>query len=74
MPPAALDLARQVSSSPDEAHALAGLGRCALAAGQLIEAQDRLRQALEIFQQIGEPEAGGVCRELPALTEAGPSA
>jgi hypothetical protein len=29
----ALDLARQISSSWDEAHALAGLGRCALAAG-----------------------------------------
>ena len=30
----ALDLARQIGSSWDEAHALAGLGRCALAAGR----------------------------------------
>jgi hypothetical protein len=33
-----------------EAHALAGLGRCAPAAGHDAEAQDWLRQALEIFR------------------------
>ena len=48
-------LARQIGSSSDEAHALAGLGRCALAAGHAAEAEDRLRQALEIFQRIGRP-------------------
>jgi hypothetical protein len=38
----ALDLARQIGSSWGEAHALAGLGRCALAAGHAAEAVDRL--------------------------------
>jgi tetratricopeptide (TPR) repeat protein len=34
----ALDLAREIDSSWDEAHALAGLGRCALAAGRTANA------------------------------------
>ena len=67
----ALDLARAIGSAWDEAHALAGLGRCALAAGRVTEAADDLRQALEIFQRIGAPEADGVSRALAALAEAG---
>jgi tetratricopeptide (TPR) repeat protein len=64
----ALDLARAIASSWDEAHALAGLGRCALAAGHATQAVALLRQALEIFQRIGAAEAGDVSRELTALT------
>ena len=70
----ALDLARAIASSWDEAHALAGLGRCALAAGHATQAEILLLQALEIFQRIGAAEADGVARELAALAEAGPPA
>jgi hypothetical protein len=69
-----LDLTRQIGGSWDEAHALAGLGCCALAAGHAAQAQALLRQALEIFQRIGTAEAGDVYRELTAITEAGPPA
>jgi Flp pilus assembly protein TadD len=68
------DLARQIGSPWDEAHALAGLGRCAMAAGRTAEAEDNLRQALEIFQRTGAVEAAGVSAELEALTSARPSA
>jgi len=61
------------SSTWDEAHALAGLGRCALAADHATQALAFLRQALEIFQRIGTAEANDVSRELAALTEAGPA-
>ena len=61
------------SSSHDEACALAGLGRCALAAGHTTRAADMLRQALEIFQQIGAAETADVSRELNALIKAGPT-
>ena len=66
-------LARQIGGSSDEAHALAGLGRCALAAGHVAEAADRLRQALEIFQRIGAAEAADVSGELAALIKAEPT-
>ena len=68
----ALDLARQIGSSWDEAHALAGLGRCALAAGHTAGAADMLRQALGIFQRIGAAETAEVSVELQALTDARP--
>ena len=64
----ALHLARQIGSSQDEACALAGLGRCALAAGQATQAGALLRQALEIFQRIGAAEAPDLLAELGALT------
>jgi tetratricopeptide (TPR) repeat protein len=66
----ALDLARAIAitSSWDEAHALAGLGRCALAAGEATQAEVFLRQALEIFQQIGAAETPHLLAELDALT------
>jgi hypothetical protein len=57
-----------------EAHALAGLARCVLAAGHPARAEALLRQALEIFQHIGAAEAGEVSRELSALTTTGPPA
>jgi hypothetical protein len=44
----ALDLARAIALSWDEAHALDGLGHCALAAGRTAEGEARLRQALVI--------------------------
>jgi Flp pilus assembly protein TadD len=66
----ALDLARKIDSAWDEAHALAGLGRCALAEGRTAHAKSGLRQALEIFQRIGAAEATGVSTELDSLTEA----
>jgi hypothetical protein len=63
-----LGLARQIGSAWDEAHALAGLGRCALAAGHTTRPEDMLRQALGIFQRIGAAEAAEVSAELEALT------
>jgi Tfp pilus assembly protein PilF len=69
----ALDLARQIGDSLDEAHALAGLGRCARAAGHTARAEDMLRQALEVFQQIGAAEATDVSEELKAFTDARPA-
>jgi tetratricopeptide (TPR) repeat protein/transcriptional regulator with XRE-family HTH domain len=56
----ALDLAREIASYWDEAHALAGLSRCALAAGRTVDAQDYLLQAQEIFQRIGAVDAGSI--------------
>jgi hypothetical protein len=70
----ALDLARAIATSWDEAHALAGLGRCALAAGHATQAGVLLRQALEIFQRIGAAETADVSAELEALTGARSSA
>jgi len=66
----ALDLARQMGNTWGEAHALAGLGRCALAAGHTATAGDSLRQALSIFKRIGAAEAAEVSSELQALTNA----
>jgi tetratricopeptide (TPR) repeat protein len=68
----ARDLACAIGSPWDEAHALAGLGRCALAVGHTAEAEDKLRQALEIFQRIGVAEAADVAAELDALAEQEP--
>jgi hypothetical protein len=64
----ALDLARQIGSSWDEANALAGHGRCEMAAGRISTAEGRLWQALEIFQRIGAAEAADISAELQALT------
>jgi tetratricopeptide (TPR) repeat protein/transcriptional regulator with XRE-family HTH domain len=69
----ALDLAHQIGDPWDEAHALAGLGRCALAAGCTAGAEDKLRQALKIFQRIGTADAADVSRELDALVKAAPA-
>jgi tetratricopeptide (TPR) repeat protein len=70
----ALEQARAIASPSAEAHALAGLGRCALAAGHADEAADMLRKAQGIFQRIGAAEAAGVSAELDAATEAQPAA
>jgi hypothetical protein len=70
----ALDVARQIDSPWDEAHALAGLGRCALAAGHTKPAEARLRQAWEIFRRLGAAEATDVAAELDGLNGAHPAA
>jgi tetratricopeptide (TPR) repeat protein len=64
----ALHLAGEIGSLWDEAHALAGLGRCAQAAGRTSDALVNLRRAREIFQQIGAAEASDVSAELDAIT------
>jgi tetratricopeptide (TPR) repeat protein len=69
----ALDLARQIDSPLDEARALAGLGRCALAAGLRAEAETGLRRALEILQRIGAAEASAASAELNALSAPWPA-
>jgi Tfp pilus assembly protein PilF len=69
----ALELARATVSSWTEADALAGLGRCAVAAGQAGPAQAFLQQALEIFQQLGAAEAQDLLAEVNALTGARPA-
>jgi len=51
----------------EEANALAGLGRCALAAGHTAEAEERLRRALAIFQRIGSADTTVLSAELDAL-------
>ena len=50
---------------------MAGLGRCALAAGRAAEAEDRLRRAVQIFRRIGAAGAAGISRELGALIKTG---
>jgi hypothetical protein len=63
-----LELSREIDSPWDEAHALAGLGRCALADGHTAQAEALLRQALEIFQRIGAAaETQNLLAELDAL-------
>jgi hypothetical protein len=62
-----VNLARQLGIPLEEAHALAGLGRCARAAGRTAEAEDKLRQALAILQRIGAAQAADVSAELDAL-------
>ena len=70
----ALELALGIASSWDRAYSLAGLGRCALAAGDTADAKIRLRQAQEIFQQIGAADAIGVSAELALPPGEEPSA
>lgn len=67
-------MAREFGSSWDEAHALAGLGRCGLPAGRAVDPEASLRKAREIFQRTGAVEASDVSAELNTLTKAGPAA
>jgi tetratricopeptide (TPR) repeat protein/transcriptional regulator with XRE-family HTH domain len=62
-----LELSREIDSFWKEAQALAGLGRCALAGGDAVQAEVLLRQALEIFQRIGAGEVTELLAELDAL-------
>jgi tetratricopeptide (TPR) repeat protein len=70
----ALDPSREISSAWNEAHALSGLGRCAIAGGQAIDAQASLQQARSIFKKIGAAEAATISAELDAMTAARPDA
>ncbi|NLT53392.1 MAG: tetratricopeptide repeat protein [Actinomycetales bacterium] len=63
----ALLLAREAGRPWDEATALAGLGRCALASGDTQDAATRLGQALDLFRRIGAADAAGVEAELAGL-------
>ncbi len=63
----ALELARVIASAWHEAQALACMGRCAIARGRIAQAKALLRQAHEIFQQIGAADAPAVLAELNAL-------
>jgi hypothetical protein len=60
-----------IGSAWDEAHALAGLGRCA-APDEPSQAEALLRQAYVIFQRIGAAEAPAVLAELNVLTSPEP--
>jgi Tfp pilus assembly protein PilF len=66
----ALDLARDIDSPWDQAQALAGMGRCAQAAGLAADAERSLRRALKILQDAGTAEARIIASELDALTAA----
>jgi lipopolysaccharide biosynthesis regulator YciM len=63
----ALEVARQIDSPWDEAHALAGLGRCTLVAGHTADARAGLLGAWEIFRRLGAAEATDVAAELDGL-------
>jgi len=63
----ALDMARDIESSWDEAHALAGLGRCALSTGDTAGARNLLLQSQRIFEHIGAAEAAGLAAEIGGL-------
>lgn len=67
----ALDLARQILSPWDEAHSLAGLGRCARADGDLPGASRLLRQAYQLFHRDGSAEESAIAAELDSIAEAG---
>jgi tetratricopeptide (TPR) repeat protein len=56
----ALTLADDIGARLDEADALEGIGRCALQTGDTEHGLDYLRQALQIYQQIGTPGAARI--------------
>jgi tetratricopeptide (TPR) repeat protein len=63
-------LSRAIGSHWDEAHALAGLGRCALAHGRTSDATENLKQALDILRKIGAAEiTAEITAELDSLTQ-----
>jgi tetratricopeptide (TPR) repeat protein len=55
----ALAIAREIGAPPQEARALAGIGR-SLLADRPADAAGHLREALEIYQRIGSPDAQGI--------------
>lgn len=52
---------------PGQQRALAGLARCARAAGHLLAAESGLYQARDVLARIGAPEAAGITAELAGL-------
>ncbi len=69
----ALEIAQATASSPDEAEALAGLGRCALAGVDTTQAGILLVQALDIYRRISAAEALDVLAELNSFAGTRPS-
>ncbi len=69
----ALELARRIGSTQDEARGLVGLGRCAAAVGHAKRAKTLLQQAQVIFQRIGTTDAAALLAELDTLTSPRPS-
>ena len=67
----ALTRARDVESQLDEARALEGLGRCALAAGRTADALAMLTEAHAIFMRMGIAEASTITALLNDISEAG---
>ncbi len=63
----ALKSAREVESQLDEARALAGLGRCALAAGRGADALAMLTEAHSIFARMGVAEASAISALLNGI-------
>lgn len=61
------NLARAISTPLHEAHALAGLGRCAHRAHDVTTATATFTQALAIYQRLGIPEAVTITRYLADL-------
>jgi tetratricopeptide (TPR) repeat protein len=60
-------LARTIGTALHEAHALAGLGRCAHRAHDLPTATTAFTQALTIYQRLGSPETATITRYLADL-------
>jgi Tfp pilus assembly protein PilF len=67
----ALDLARTVGDTRNEARALEGAGWCALEVGAFTTGIDRLRQALAIYQDIGAAEAANLAARLTDIEASG---
>lgn len=63
----ALEVARAIDSTWDEAHAWAGLGRCAQAGHRLSDARTCLERAQQAFRRIEADELPGIMAELDAL-------
>ena len=68
----AQNLATEITSTWNIAYALAGLGRCALAAGHTADAETNLREAWEIYRRTGIAEASEVATELDKLRQTEP--
>ncbi len=61
---AALAIAREIAVPLGEAHALEGLGQACLPDGNTDEGLTYLRQALDIYQRTGAPDAQRVQAQL----------
>jgi tetratricopeptide (TPR) repeat protein len=66
---AAFELARPIGDKYQQARALGGLGRAYHAAGDQDQARQHWQQALELFTELGVPEADEVRGHLAAERE-----
>jgi hypothetical protein len=65
---AALQVAREIGASLEEARSLEGIGHCLITTGALTEGTKRLGQAPDAYQRLGAPEAQvvqGLPRDSP---------